>query len=546
VERALQGQSDSEDLAVLRQKLEQAFVDFRAGRMGPASIACRDVLNRIPNQPDALHLSAMIAYRLNKLELALQLFDETLKAAPQLAQAWSNRALILRVLGRKDEALTAARQAIACKPEMASGWDIAGLLLREKRDYKGAVEHHARAIELDPDNAMIENNYAVALAALHRLDEAWRAARKAAALAPSMAATQLTLANILSAAGYYERSLPYYKESYARDPLFTEAYVTEGRIHFLIGEYAEGWECMEKRAYDQPRFAGLPRWQGEKTGHLLLYAEQGMGDVIHFLRYVPLIRGRAEKITMQVPAPLKNLIAARMPEIPLITPKDPLPKADAFGLLMSAPYFLKTTLATIPAPIPYLRAEEAWRAPWRERLAVLPKPHIGFTWAGNRDYANDHIRSLAFEEIRPLLALAPDHFVSLQKGSALDADSGVFDAAPWLDDFATTAGLMAELDLVISVDTAVAHLAGAMGRPAWTLLPFGPDWRWLLAREDSPWYPTMRLFRQKAPGDWPSAVEAMISELDKFLKGDASVLPPKPWAGVTPRQPERLYALPDD
>jgi tetratricopeptide (TPR) repeat protein len=539
------GHLSTQDLTALRHKLEQAFRDFYAGQIGPASLACRDILGQLPQQPDALHLSAMIAYRLNRLEIALQLFDETLKVAPQLAQAWSNRALVLRILGRKDEALASAFKANVTAPDMASGWDIAGLLLREKRNYDDAIEYHARAAFLDPDNAMIQNNYAVALAARHRLDDAWQAARKAEILAPTMAAVHLTLANILSSAGYYERALAYYKKSAALDPNLTDILVNQARAHFLLGDYDEGWAHMEKRSYDKTRFADVPRWQGEKTGHLLLYAEQGIGDVIHFLRYVPLIRDRAEKITLQVPDALKKLIAAHMPNIPLITAKDPLPKADAFGLLMSAPYFLKTTLSNIPASIPYLHAEETWRAPWRAKLAHRKRPLLGFTWAGNPNYANDHIRSLAFATIKPLLALAPDHFISLQKGSSLDADSRVYDAAPSLHDFTATAGLVAECDLVISVDTAVAHLAGAMGKPVWTLIAYSPDWRWLLGREDTPWYPTMRLFRQKAPGDWTSAIDFMIPELRRFLEGDQTVLTAKPFTGPTPHQPEQLYTLTD-
>ncbi len=543
----MQSSTDKND--GLRERMQSAFADFYAGRIGDAAAACRDIIDRIPNQPDALHLMAMIAYRMNRLELALQLFDETLKAAPQLAQAWSNRALVLRIFNRNDEALTSARNAIANDPQMASGWDIAGLLLRQNRDFAEAIAHHAKSVALDPNNALTQNNYAVALAVVNRLDEAWHAARQAEKLAPSMAAVQLTLANIISTAGHFDRSIPYYKKCRALDPSLGDAIATEGRAHFLMGDFTEGWECMEMRPYDRARFDHMRRWDGEKVKHLLLYAEQGIGDVIHFLRYVPLIADRAEKITMLVPVALKRLIAAHMPDMPLVTDDDPLPAADAFGLLMSAPYFLKTTLANVPAPIPYIKAADDWRLPWRERLSDLAKPRIGIVWAGNRKYAHDHTRSIAFDKIAPLLESAPGHFVSLQKETGQlqqNLPDGVFDAAPWLKDFTDTAGLIAELDLVISVDTAVAHLAGAMGKPVWTLLPSNPDWRWMLQREDSPWYPTMRLFRQPSFGDWPSVIVNATQDLRAFVNGDNAVLQPKKWLGAPPRQPARTYELPED
>ncbi|HUY69008.1 MAG TPA: tetratricopeptide repeat protein [Alphaproteobacteria bacterium] len=534
-----------DDANDLRRKLETAFADFHGGCMGEAAKACRAILGQTPEQPDALHLMAMIAYRMNRLELALQLFDQTVRVAPNLAQAWSNRALVLRLFGRRDEALVSGQNAIAHDPKLASGWDITGQMLREKRRYEDAVHHHARAVALDPASAMFHNNYAVALVALHDYDAAWGAATKAAALAPEMAGAQMTLANILAATGHFEESLAHYRHAHSLDAKLADATASEGRVHFLFGEFAEGWRCMEQRAFDRERFASLPRWQGEKTGHLLLYAEQGIGDVIMFLRYLPLIAGRADSITLQAPAALKSLIAAHFPVLPLIAPDDPLPPADAFGLLMSVPYFLGTTLENVPAPIPYIEAREEWRAPWRARLEPAAKPRIGIVWAGNPKYANDHVRSLSPALIEPLMAKYGAHLVALQKDAAAPPkDKGLFDAAPWLDDFTSTAGLIAELDLVISVDTAVAHLAGAMGKPVWILIPYSPDWRWMLVREDSPWYPTARLFRQETPGDWPSALAALSAELGKFLAGDRTVLQPTPWRGKPARAPRKTYELP--
>jgi len=536
------------DLTAIRRTLEQAFVDFKAGRTGVAAQAYREVLNQIPDQPDALHMLGVIAQQMGRTELALQLFDETLRTAPRFAQAWSNRALILRVLKRHDEALQSAREAIACDPKHADGWDMAGLLLRENREYKAACEHHARAAALAPNNPLIQNNYAIALAAIGRVKDAFRAATKAIALNPSFAIAHLTRGNILNEAGWAERAVAEFRKAREILPSLTETIGSEGRAQMLIGEMAQGWEGMEARNIEDARCAGLPRWQGEKTGRLLLIAEQGIGDFIHFLRFAPVARGRADSLTLQVPASMKRLTTAQKLDAVILTKDDPLPTIDAFAPLMSMPCILKTTLNDTPAPIPYITAQEEWRAPRRKQIASLPSPRIGIVWMGNPLYKNDHNRSVPRDEITPLLDVAAAHFVSLQKGSTTATASklGIFDAEAELSDFADSAGLIAELDLVISVDTAVAHLAGAMGKPVWTLLPFTPDWRWMLGREDSPWYPSMRLFRQTSPQDWPGVIVRVIVELKKFLAGDMAVLKPTPWDGKVLRRNPDALDLPEE
>jgi len=538
----------ADNLEDLRRKLNAALADFKAGRIGEAAQSYRAIVEDIPDQPDALHMLGVIAYRMGRTELALQLYDETLRAVPTFALAWSNRALILRLLDRRQEALQSGRQAIACDPKLADGWDITGVLLRERRQYAVACQHHARAIALNPHNHHIQNNYAVALAALGRFAEAYRAASKAVLIDPSYAVGHLTVANILNEAGYPARAVPHYQKAATLDPNLPEAVSSEGRSLMLIGNMEMGWEKMETRSYDKKRFAALPRWNGEKVKHLLLYAEQGAGDVIQFLRYIPLIRERAETISLEVPVSLQRLVAAHMPGSIVITPNDPLPAADAHGLLMSLPYMCRTKLDTIPAALPYLHVKESQRVPWRERLAALPRPRIGVVWMGNPLYGKDHNRSLNLDQIKPLLEMARPHFISLQKGSttATASNVAIFDADSWLTDFSATAALITELDLVITVDTGVAHIAGALGKPVWILLPFMPDWRWMLGREDSPWYPTARLFRQRAPQDWVAVIERARGELRKFLAGDRTVLAPLLWDGKILQQNPDAIPLPEE
>jgi len=536
------------NLAVLRQKLETAKAVFDANRIGEAAQAYRDIINDNPDQPDALYMLAAIAYRMGKIELALQLYEETLRVAPNFSPAWSNRALILRLLGRDEEALQSGRKAIACDPKQADGWDITGLILRAKRQYPASLQHHVRAHALNPGNQHIQNNYAVALATCGQLSEAYKAAKAALAIDPAFAIAELTIGNIFGERGWPEQAVAHYRKASMLDPNFVEAVASEGRSLMLMGDLEEGWAKMEKRDYDEQRFSSTPRWQGEKVGHLLLNAEQGVGDIIHFFRYVPLICDRVQNVSFEVPATMKHLIGAHAPDSIIVTPDDPLPTADAHGLLMSLPYICKTRLNNIPAPIPYIHAKEEWRAPWRERLKTLSRPYIGIVWMGNPLYANNHNRSIELSQVQPLFDTARPCLVSVQKGSttATASNAGIFDADPWLKDFTDTAGLIAELDLVVTVDTGIAHLAGAMGKPVWTMLPFTPDWRWMLGREDTPWYPTMRLFRQKIPKDWPEAIARVVAELRKYISGDQSVLQPPQWNGKVLRQNPCALQLPEE
>ncbi len=538
--------TQASDLAVLRQKLETALADFQAGRLGEAAQAYRAIVEVIPDQPDAMHMLGAIAQRMGKTELALQLFDEALRAVPTFAQAWSNRAIILRLLKRSEEALQSGQRAIACDPNLADGWDVNGILLRERGEYKTACEYQARAVTLNPNNPYFQNNYAVALIMTGHIEASYEAACRAIALDPSFAIAHMTIGNALNEGGYPDRAAHHYRQAYTPDPDCAEAIASEGRMLMVTGNMEEGWAKMEKRPYERKRFDHLPRWQGEKIERLALYAEQGAGDVVQFLRYIPLVRECIGTLTIQLPRALQKLVQAHIADANVITTEDPLPEVDAYGLLMSLPYLCKTTLASIPAPVPYMRAEESWRAPWRARLAKLPKPHIGIAWKGNPLYSDDHKRSLTFEQAEPLLAAARPHYVCLHKGSTAGtaASAGIFDAEPWLRDFTDTAGLIAELDMVISVDTGIAHMAAAMGRPVWALIPFAPDWRWMLGREDSPWYPTLRLFRQKAPFDWQQPINRIVEMLRIHLAGDQSVLAPPAWDGRVLRQNPDALILP--
>jgi hypothetical protein len=298
----------------------------------------------------------------------------------------------------------------------------------------------------------------------------------------------------------------------------------------VAGDLATGFALYEAR-FEDPRLGTparslpWPRWSGVEPlagQRILLHAEQGLGDTLQFARYAPLVAARGARVVLEVPAPLAGLLRPLDGVSAVIARGNPLPVVDCHCPLGSLPLALGTTLATIPASIPYLHADAVDVAAWQAQPGDR-RPRVGLVWAGNRRHRNDRRRSLPLAALAPL-ARGPWQLVSLQKDLTLDdaqrlAGWQAIDAGPRLGDFAATAAALTALDLVVTVDTAVAHLAGALGRPAWVLLPHAPDWRWLLGRADSPWYPTLRLFRQPRPGDWARVVRQVADALVAFAAG---------------------------
>jgi hypothetical protein len=354
----------------------------------------------------------------------------------------------------------------------------------------------------------------------------------------------MNLGNALRDLGRLAEAYPCYERALALRPGFGDARYNLAFAQLLDGDYARGWATYAAR-WDTRKLTGhrrsftAPTWDGaDPTGRtILVYAEQGMGDVLQFCRYLPLVRARGARTVLlidgvwqQLAPVLRNLdgvdqLALDVAEVARI---------DAQCALLDLPHLLGTTLATVPAHIPYLAVDPARHPP----LADTGLPRIGLVWAGNPNFPRDHLRSPRLPALLPLLEVPGLSWFALQMGDGRRDLEGramparFTDLAPSLGDFADTAAVMAELDLVITSCTATAHLAGALGRPTWVLLPAAPDWRWLLAREDSPWYPTVRLFRQPQAGDWAALVERVRDELVALAAGDRSRLAPSARAGV--------------
>jgi tetratricopeptide (TPR) repeat protein len=520
----------------------------------------------------AIALDAGFAQARNARGIALQLllrpqealhsFEQAIGLLPPYVEAHLNRGLVLLALQRPADALASFDRVIVLAPGLADAHQNRGAALLRLGRSDEALQSFDHALALNPGSADVHLGRADALGRCGRTDDAVRSYDQAAALRPGDATIRFTQGAMLQAAGRPEAALRCYDEAIALDPLDPEPHYNKGTVlqaqrrtrealacyaqavalrpdhaqarwnmglsHLLLGELEAGWPGYEWRSRiegsssfrNQRQFAQA-QWDGSQAlagKTILAFEQQGFGDSIQCARYAGLLAQRGATVLLEVAAPLKSLLETAPGVSRVLVKGEALPPFDFHAPLMSLPYAFRSTLATLPAPVPYLRADPVRLAHWRERLGPRSKPRVGLVWSGNPRHANDGNRSIALARLVPLLAPAID-FVSLQRDLRAD-DAATLQDLPQLvhfgtglRDFADTAALIEQLDLVISVDTSVAHLAGALGRPLWLLLPWLPDWRWLLEREDSPWYPSARLFRQAEPGDWDGVLDQVRAAL---------------------------------
>ena len=402
--------------------------------------------------------------------------------------------------------------------------------------------HYLQALALLPDHPQLLQNYGALLHKLKRFDESEAAARLAVQLAPDSASAWSQLGVLFACVQREEEAEACFRHALALDPGFARASFNLAYVLLRQGRLQEGWPLLAARWQFEPlaqAFDCAP-WEGESLAgkSIVIAMEAGQGDMIHFCRYAALLKQRgAARVAVACHASLRRLFTTLPGVDDVYASPAPMAGWDYWTHPMRLPALFGTTLATIPASIPYLSAEPALAQWWRERLAAAAPAgntvRVGLVWQGNPDYENDADRSLpSLHALAPLAAVKDVTFVSLQKGAAAaqaahaPAGMHLLDIASELRDFADTAAVIANLDLVISVDTAVAHLAGAMGKPCWLLLPdYRCDWRWMTASEESPWYPSMRLFRQPAGGDWKAVVAALVAALVRSDAADRRLLP---------------------
>lgn len=410
------------------------------------------------------------------------------------------------------------RAVVASDPSFALGHLHLGLVLRLRRQWQGALHAFQVAARLAPNLARAHVGMGAVLGRLGRVDEAEAQLRQALTADPGLRDGYLFLADLLRRKGQLREALVVYEVFLARFPGDAEGRFGRGFLRLLEGDLAAGWPDYEFRAARRGPIdpALLPQWRGEfvQNKTLLAYAEQGLGDSIQFLRYLPLLAGMGARVLVALPVALQEL-ASRIEGVhEVLAPTDTPPHFDYCVPLPSLPLYFGTTLANVPWPGAYLSP------PPGKIVAAARTDKTSFTvalaWAGNPDHPDDHNRSLPVAQIKPLLKREGIRWLILQNGSGaleLDRKPEIVQLGGSLTNFSDISAAMAQSDLVISVDTSFCHLAGALGRPVWTLLSSAPDWRWMLGRSDSPWYPSMRLFRQSSLGDWTGVIAAVSKAL---------------------------------
>jgi Tfp pilus assembly protein PilF len=490
----------------------------------PAQLLSQSPLCTPPASVTRFHRALRFQARNQKLEAAREYLG-ALELHPGFFEAAFNLGVLFQEMGRSDEAVGCYRHALQCKPDLAPAWGNLGVALRDTGRVQDAVSSFRRALRLQPGEPDVLNNLGNALLAQHQYSEAIACFRDSLLRAPANPGINLNLGNALRCSGRMGEAIQSLRRALELQPDLAEAHWDLAFALLLQGDLAQGFQEYEWRwrrpDFPLRRFASA-LWLGEDLAGrtLLVHTEQGAGDNIQFARFIGQLPQRGARVLLECPPSLAALFES-VDGVSRVIPKgDPLPEVDFHLPLLSLPQRLGVTLETIPTRTPYLQ-------PPANRCVVLPPPHcpqdvrlkIGLAWRGNPQHPNDHQRSLPLALLEPLFAVPNVAFYDLQLAPGPQfAGEGAKQPAlvpleGLLRDFADTASVVSQLDLVIAADTSVAHLAGAQGRTAWILLPFAPDWRWMLAREDTPWYPTLRLFRQPTPGDWATVVRRVRDAL---------------------------------
>ncbi|MBW8039423.1 MAG: tetratricopeptide repeat protein [Planctomycetes bacterium] len=543
--------------------LEVAVKHHQSGDLTGARQQYLLVLKSDPDNSTALHSLGIIAYQTGQYDSAFELISKAIEANPQVPQFHNTLGAVYKALGKFEEAIEAYKKAISLRPDFAEAYSNMGFVLQLLGWFEASAEKCRRAVKLNPSYAQAYNNLGLALQAQEQIAEAIENYTQALQIEPNYAQAYNNLGTALKSQGKFEDAIENYKHAIRLEPGFAETYNNLGRVlsaqgqidkaienyrcalklkpdyagaHWnlsyallLRGRLIEGWEEFEWRREPSLKFVTYPDchqsqiWDGSTFAgkRLFVRSEQGLGDSIQFIRYLPMVKALGGTVIFESPKPLFNILQDfdAIDELVQACPEvNSDVEYDFYVPLMSLPGIFATTLETIPADLPYLYADPIKMEYWKDKFTEADFK-VGIVWAGSPGYDNDHNRSCALKHFTALAKIEGVKLYSLQKGNAaaqldeLPPNITIHNFAEQLDDFTDTAAVIENLDLVISVDTAVAHLAGAMGKPVFVLLPFVPEWRWLLNRDDSPWYPTMRLFRQEKWGDWDGVFARAAEQL---------------------------------
>ena len=515
--------SDPDDAEALHRKGLLALGEGRHDQ------AVQWISSAIRRDPKPLYLTSLGTALLaqGRREEAVAAFDKAVQIEPDDADLWRNLALALVETGGLSDAILCLQQALKLDPRHFDAAHKAALLLHQQGRYEEALGYFNLSAELRPDHFATLYMRARALQMLNRFDEALADNERAQVLDPKSADVRYNLATVLTELRRFDEAIAVYHQALAANPADADAQWSLALLQLRLGDFESGWAAQEARWNVPSLSAGYPefvqpKWLGAEPvagKTVIVCANEGFGDSIQLVRYVPMLAARGARVILLVPEPLCSLLSG-LEGVARCLPSSvsPLPDCDFHVPVSNLPLAFGTRLQTIPDKVPYLpRPADAHVQAWQARLGAHDRLRVGLVWSGNPSHGNDRNRSLPLRLLNPLLGLEAQ-FVSLQKHLRADdcailAQSGIVELTADLADFADTAALMACLDLVISVDTSAAHLAGALARETWILLPYMPDYRWLLDRDDSPWYPAARLFRQSKARDWREVIARVRDEL---------------------------------
>jgi tetratricopeptide (TPR) repeat protein len=527
------------DLARAREFLEKALAvqpqdahahhdlglaRFESGQFEQAAAAYRKAIEILPGFPEAHYHLGNACYALQQSEDAAASYRRALEHQPDLAEAHYNLGLLAQEKGELESAAQHYRRTTELNPSHLDALLNLGLVLKDSGKVDVAEACLEQLLGRDPKHPKARINLAALWAGREELEKADEMCREVLRDFPALAEAWLNLGVIRQSLGDPAEAIQDFRRALDLLPDYADAQYNQGIAQLLTGDFAAGWKNYEARWRTEipifkPRGFSEPLWPGEdlEGRRVLVHAEQGLGDAIQFVRYLPLLAERGAEIFLECPAPLVRLLATSQGVARVISRGEPWPAIDFQIPLLSLPHRLGTTLGNIPNQVPYIRVPDGTAL--KLARSASANLSVGLAWAGNPLHGKDRSRSIALRQFSTLLSLPNVACYSLQAGPAnrelseVKSARPIVNLEPQLTDFAATASAIQQLDLVISVDTAVAHLAGALGKPVWVLIPFAPDWRWLLGREDSPWYPTMRLFRQRQHGDWSSVIERIKATL---------------------------------
>lgn len=494
-----------------------------------------DAIKLNPRHAKAYYNRGVILKEQKKYSEAFASYQQAIALNSNYVDAYNNCGNVLIDLQKFEEAIVCFQKAIEINPNYAYAYNGLGNVLMELKRFDEALLNYEKAIALNSDSPDPHNGKSNALQELKRFDDAVSGYEKAISLNPDAADTYANRGLAMQGMKNFDEALQNFDKAIELNPELADPYWNKALLKILKGEYEEGWQLYEYRRYKQDLKGSYPiyeqpLWLGQESvaGKILyIYPEQGFGDFIQFCRYVPLVENLGAKVILKVPNALYAMIKTMGLNARIVRNDEKVDEFDFHCPIMSLPLAFKTTVETIPNKIPYFFSDQFKKNYWERKLAYASNSlKVGLVWSGSKDHKKDHDRSLRLAQLEPILDL-PVTFYSLQKEVreqdkiTLSKLSQIQQYHEELNDFSDTAAMVDCLDLVISVDTSVAHLAGAMGKHVWILISYLPDYRWMLDREDTPWYQTARLFRQANVGDWNSAILNVRKALEELLTSNA-------------------------